>query len=328
MNIMVRISVVVPTWRRPVLLKRCLQSIALQHFDAAAYEIIVVCDGIDNITASVVKEFQKNYSFHSFRFISTGKKAGPASARNAGWRTAKGVLIAFTDDDCIADVNWLQRLWKQYVNRDADEIVYTGRMIVPLPAKPTDFEKNLANLERSEFVTANCACSKKALQRVNGFDEAFTMAWREDSDLHFKLLAANVSIVKVNDAIIIHPVRDAKWGISIYEQKKAMFNALLYKKHPSYYRKRIRPSPSWNYYFIIFFFTAAFLFILLKAWLPAFASFMLWLLLTGKFFIKRLSGTTKNITHITEMIVTSVLIPFLSVYWTLYGSYRFKTLLL
>src|SRR4030095_10398285 len=111
-----------------------------------------------------------------------------------GWHSAIGTLIAFTDDDCIANAYWLQNLWKQYVKHSSNDIVFTGKMIVPLPNKPTDFEKNLANLEGSEFVTANCACSKKALQCVNGFDEAFTMAWREDSDLHFKLLAANIPI--------------------------------------------------------------------------------------------------------------------------------------
>ncbi|HXL55663.1 MAG TPA: hypothetical protein VN958_05365 [Chitinophagaceae bacterium] len=85
---------------------------------------------------------------------------------------------------------------------------------------PTDFERNTALLEHVDFVTANCACTKKALEKIGGLDEDFTMAWREDSAFEFDLLENDITIIKVNEAIIVHPVRTA-WGISIMEQKKA-----------------------------------------------------------------------------------------------------------
>jgi hypothetical protein len=53
---------------------------------------------------------------------------------------------------------------------------------------PTDYERDAHGLERSEFVTANCFVSKRGLERLGGFDERFPLAWREDSDLHFRLL--------------------------------------------------------------------------------------------------------------------------------------------
>lgn len=324
----IKVSVIVPTYRRTFLLKRCVDSIAKQDFDFRSYEIIIVCDGCDLGTEIVVQEFQQKYPDHIFKFAHTPKRCGPASARNLGWHLSSGELIVFTDDDCYASSVWLQNLWNAYMQRQFAVTAFSGSVIVPLPNKPTDFERNMSNIENSEFVTANCACSKKALEIVNGFDEAFTMAWREDSDLHFKFLSANIPVVKVNDAIVIHPVRNAKWGVSLYEQKKSMYNALLYKKFPSFYRKRIEREPIWSYYFIIFFFMVGLIFSVAKLWLLSFLCIMLWLALTSNFFIRRISGTSKKITHVLEMIITSLLIPFLSVYWTLYGSFRFKKLLL
>src|SRR5690606_228568 len=101
---------------------------------------------------------------------------------------------------------------------------------------------------KADFVTANCACTRAALERVHGFDEAFTMAWREDSDLEFRFINQRVPIRFVQQAVVTHPVRKASWGVSLKEQKKSMFNALLYKKYPSLYREKIMKRPLWNYY--------------------------------------------------------------------------------
>ena len=78
-------------------------------------------------------------------------------------------------------------------------------------------------------------------------DERFSAAWREDSDLHFTLLLHGGQIDRVPSALVVHPVRPARWGVSLNQQRKSLFNALLYKKHPRLYRQRIRPWPPWDY---------------------------------------------------------------------------------
>lgn len=144
----------------------------------------------------------------------------------------KGEVVAFTDDDTIMGRNWLRDIWNPY--QGDEEIAFAGKVRVPLSEEPTDYELNTANLETAEFITANCACTKQTLIKIGGFDERFAAAWREDSDLQFKLLQFDISIKKI-DALVIHSVKQAPWGISIKEQKKGMFNALFYKKHPRLY---------------------------------------------------------------------------------------------
>ena len=138
-------------------------------------------------------------------------------------------------------------------------VAFTGKVKVPLKNIPTDYEKNLAQLETAEFVTANCACSReKRLKLTNGFDEAFTLAWREDSDLHFKFLEANIPVVYVEEAVVVHPPRKVAWHMALREERKNIFNPLLYKKHPQLYLQKIKTKPPLQYYLMILCMAACF----------------------------------------------------------------------
>jgi GT2 family glycosyltransferase len=321
---MIQISVVIPTYQRPDLLQRCLEAMKEQSFAKDRFEVIVVSDGPD--IATKILGVELSFLEPKFVFLHTPEKKGPAAARNFGWRRANGTLIAFTDDDTIPDADWLSNIWRSY--NGEKEIAFTGKIKVPLSNPATDYEKNTAGLETAAFVTANCCCTKAALEKTGGFDERFSMAWREDSDLEFQLMLHQVPIIHLEDAVVTHPVRTAPWGISLKEQKKGMFNALLYKKYPRLYRQKIQPSPLWNYYLIVLcaFIFFATLFAEYKS--LAVISFLGWLLLTASFILKRLKHTSKKPGHVAEMIVTSICIPFISAYWQLYGAWKYRVLFL
>jgi GT2 family glycosyltransferase len=295
----------------------------MQHFDPEAFELIVVSDGPDLLTANALAGFQTNH-LPRLRYMITTEKRGPAAARNYGWLNAKGTLIAFTDDDCLPDADWLSTIYSRY--RQEEYFALSGKTIVPVPKKPTDYELNTAGLQTADFITANCCCSKKALVATGGFDEQFTAAWREDSDLEFKLIRANIPIYKVNEAVVTHPVRTAPWGISIKEQRKTLYNALLYKKDPVLYRQKIQPAPPVQYYAII----TAFIIMLAGLLIPDKAltaiGLAIWLSLSLLFILRRLHNTTLAPAHLLEMVVTSFCIPFLSIYWQWYGAIKYRVL--
>lgn len=319
----IQVSVIVPTFQRPQLLINCLRHLCRQTLNRQQYEVIIVSDGPDILGKQIVAEY-KACSSLNIKFLSLPAKKGPAAARNLGWQNANGILIAFTDDDCLPGKKWLENICKHYNNET--EIAFTGKVIVPVSDEPTDFEMNTKGLETGDFVTANCVCTKATLKAIGGFDEAFTIAWREDSDLEFKLLKRKIPIMKLNDAVVVHPVRQAPWGVSIKEQRKAMFNALLFKKYPELYRQRLKRNPSWKYYFIILFFMVFVVSIFLKLTGLAIVTLLGWLYLTIAFVIKRLSATRKTFSHIFEMIATSFVIPFFAVYWTIYGAIKYRVL--
>ena len=280
------VSVVVPTCGRPALLERCRAALERQSLPRSRYEILVADD--------------------------TALRSGPAAARNRGWRRARAPIVAFTDDDTVPDARWLEE-GIAAVRRGADAAV--GRTVMPIPRAPTDYERNESGLERAEFITANCFVRRYVLERLGGFDESFRLPWREDSDLHFRLLEGGLRIARAERAVVVHPVRPAPWGVSLRQQRKVMFDALLFRKHPRLYRERIRATPRWDYYVIVGSLVAS----LASPWW-----LLVWATLTARFCAQRLRGTSKAPAHVAEMIVTSVLIPLLSVFWRLVGALKYR----
>jgi glycosyltransferase involved in cell wall biosynthesis len=323
-----RVSVVVPTYRRDDLLDRCLAALAAQQFPPCAYEIIVADDAAACETERLVASWAMRAAC-AVRYLPVTGPHGPAAARNRGWRAARGEIVAFTDDDCLPDPCWLRAGAAAFCDHDGgasgDPVAAVfGRIVVPLPPTPTDYERDTAGLETAEHATANCFYRRDALRAVGGFDERFTAAWREDSDLSFTLLERRARIARAPDAVVIHPVRAARWGISLRQQRKSMFNALLYKKHPALYRARIQPGPPWHYYRIVGALLAALVGIASGRRSLAALGGGAWLCLTVRFCLRRLDGTSHAPRHLAEMALTSAVIPVLSLYWRLRGAIKYR----
>jgi hypothetical protein len=313
------VSVVVPTLGRPELLERCLDALLAQDLAAHEYEIVVVDDGPAEATRRLVQSRETDEGT-VVRYVANERGRGPAAARNLGWHAARAPLIAFTDDDCLPAAGWLRAGIRAFT----DGVVgVSGRLVMPLPSTPTDYELDAARLEGAEFVTANAFYRRDALARVGGFDERFTSAWREDSDLYFTLLAHRGRLCHEPRAVVIHPVRPAPWGVSLKQQKKSQFNALLYKKHPELYRERLPQPPQW-YYGATFSLPAALA--LLAAGRPraSAAAAALWLALTANFAGRRLRRTARTPAHVAEMAVTSAAIPPVALFWRLLGALRYR----
>ncbi|WP_354685973.1 glycosyltransferase [Cupriavidus necator] len=321
------VSVVVPTWRRPALLARCLQALCAQRLRPEAYEVIVADDGCEARIERLVALMAAQHPGHTLRYVPVPGTQGPSGARNAGWRRARARVIAFTDDDTVPDADWL-REGCAALQRQPEVCAVAGAVDVPLPPRPTDHERDTGGLARAEFVTANCFVRRDALQRIGGFDERFTRAWREDSDLQFRLIEEVCPVGRAPAAIVEHPVRPAAWGSSIAAQAKVYFDALLYKKHPRLYRQRIRRTPPWHYYVAVLALLAVPVALLAGTPKVAAAAGLLWLALTAAFCARRLRGAALTPAHVAEMAVTSALIPPLSLYWRLRGALAFRVVFL
>ncbi len=360
----VLVSVVVPTYRRDALLERCLAALVAQDFDPSAYEILIVDDAGSDATRRLVRHWAESTTALQFtaglpptvaalenagaaagsaslslsqntlmkvenlpaiRYLAVDQRChGPSIARNLGWRAADGQIIAFTDDDCLPQPDWIKQGVLALDGMDG----VSGQVIVPLPEKPTDYELNTRGLERSLFVTANCFYRKAALEQAGGFDERFRIAWREDTDLYFTLLEQGCRLGRAPAAVVIHPVRPAQWGVSLGQQRKNLYNALLYKKHPRSYRHVIQAWPPLLYYLILAALAAALYGFLTRSPLVEWAGLAAWAALAAFFCARRLHSTSKRLSHVLEMMITSIFIPFAAIYWRLRGAVQFRVLFL
>lgn len=316
------ISVVIPTYQRPALLGNCLNALMQQTLSAAHFEVIVVDDGNDPATAETVNDFARRSGLAT-RYFGQPQRSGPAAARNRGWQAAQGRIIAFTDDDTLPQPDWLSAALTRF-RRGAS--VVTGRVQMPLPDGPSHHDRTTAFLESAEFITANCFCLKMALQQVGGFEEAFDMAWREDSDLQFKLLRAGIPIETCAEALVIHPLRPAPWYACLRNERKNRYDALLFKRHPHLFRQRI---PTYRgvvvQYYASVLGAAVGTVGLLTGQVPVAAGgFGLWALLEINLILRRLPKRNVTAIVIRQTVLTALATPFLSVYWRLYGAFKYR----
>jgi glycosyltransferase involved in cell wall biosynthesis len=144
-----RLSVVVPTCGRPELLRRCLQALMAQSLPGRAFEILVVDDGHDDTTRRLVDSLADEAEAPRLRYLrSEQPRGGPAAARNLGWRSAHGEVVAFTDDDTVPLDDWLAQ--GEAAMQSGHWAALGGRVRVPLDSEPpTDHARMTQGLERA-----------------------------------------------------------------------------------------------------------------------------------------------------------------------------------
>ncbi|GAB3993889.1 glycosyltransferase [Spirosoma daeguense] len=322
-------SVVIPTYQQPALLLKCLDALGRQRLPRHQFEIIVVDEGNSPETETAVQLFTKQIARDGgpieVRYLSQPERRGVAAARNRGWQAARGHIIAFTDEDCLPEPNWLSSALACF-QRGAQ--VVSGQLRVLLPEQPTPLDRTATLLKRTEFIAANCFCRKSILQQVGGFEEAFDTSWREDSDLMFKFLRAGVLISKCPEALVVYHIRPCPWYGLLQDERNNSYDALLYKRHPDLFKKRI---PAYRrqtrqYYSAVL--SAAFSLICLLTGQIAFAliGLSIWTVFTADLVIRHLPRNPLSFTDIKHAIVTAVATPFLSIYWRLYGAVKYKVL--
>jgi GT2 family glycosyltransferase len=229
------VSVIVPTHNRAGLLRALLDSLAALEWDSARLEVWVVGDElIVDDSEAVVREFAAAASFPVHYRIAPNS---PAAKRNIGWRAATGDVIAFTDDDCRVDPGWLCHAVAALADPGLGGV--QGQTVVP-PAEgnPASYRRTL-RLALPNFQTCNILYRRAVLEAVGGFDERFTAAISEDSDLAFSVLESGVRIGYCAEAIVYHPPREDRASDVLRASRNNFYAALLYKKHPALYRERL-----------------------------------------------------------------------------------------
>ncbi len=149
----------------------------------------------------------------AIRLIVVSPNAGPASARNAGAAQARGDYLAFIDDDCIPDPDWLQALDDRL--RDAPTALVGGGIRNGAPhsicAEASQqlvdylYRYYNADVDRARwFMSANIACPRREFLTLGGFGTDFPLAAAEDRDFCDRWREAGLPIIVAPKAIVLH----------------------------------------------------------------------------------------------------------------------------
>lgn len=204
-----RFSVIIPTYGRPERLRQCLAGLAAMNYDSKEFEVIVVDDGSPEPVEPVVHSLQDRLALTSLR----QENAGPASARNLGAQHARGDWLAFLDDDCIPQPDWLQQLEKEahrspgamlggVTANGCPENIFAAANEVLLNAVIGWLQRHDSPLQF--FPSNNLALSASDFHNIGGFDGRMHLAGGEDREFCARWIASGRPLATAAGARIDH----------------------------------------------------------------------------------------------------------------------------
>lgn len=243
-----RVSVIIPTHNRRELLLQLLESLLRQTLPREEFEIIVVCDGVTDGTPDKVRELAQK---HSHLRLVEQTQGGPAAARNAGAKSAKAGLLAFTDDDCVATPEWLRAIIEPF---DRIDVVAVEGRTSSIEAEFTPLTHQVVGEGKSNTMpTCNAACRREAFEQLGGFAVEFPFPHNEDADLAWRLEQRGIIFYEAK-AVIIHPPRPEGFKKKVLWVRYLESEFLLFARNPDTYRKYRGASPwqtiYWNEFVI------------------------------------------------------------------------------
>jgi GT2 family glycosyltransferase len=221
-------SIVVCTYNRSKYLKECLD--ALLKIDYPIFEIIVVNDGSTDGT----KQFLDSISYDNIKIIHHRINKGLSIARNSGIKLANHNFVAFTDDDCIVDKDWLRELSKLFSN---DEIGLVMGQVFYIHKNYKGYfpERLVSNLNAKWPMGANVAYNKKVFAKCGGFDDFFFKYGNEDSEMAIRAINRGFSFSRSTDAIVYHQAMNWSVGSLLKSARNASVWPILKKRYPQSY---------------------------------------------------------------------------------------------
>ena len=223
-------SIVVCTFNRLAYLKKCLSSLLDLNFNK--YEIIIVNDGSTDDT----KKFLDTLNNDKIKIIHHEYNQGLAVARNTGIKSANYDFVAFTDDDCVVDKNWLTELLKGFTDEKVGFVI--GQVFYINKNYRGYFpERLVSNLNAQWPMGCNIAYYKNVFKICGHFDEFFFKYNNEDTEMAIRAISKGFSFNRCPEAIIYHQAMDWTVKSLLKSARNASVWPSLKKKYPNHYLK-------------------------------------------------------------------------------------------
>jgi len=204
-----RFSVVIPSFNRPDRLRECLSAIAGLDRADPAFEVVVVDDGSREPLEPQVRDALDGLDV---RFVRQENR-GPAAARNAGARVARGEFLAFTDDDCRPEPLWLSAL-SDTLSKAPDALVggyvpnaLRTNVFAQTSQDLVDYLNEYFGAEHGSaqfFTSNNLACRRERFLALGGFDESFPLAAGEDREFGMRWRDRGGPLLFAPAAVVSH----------------------------------------------------------------------------------------------------------------------------
>ena len=198
------VSVILCTWNRARLLERALRSLARQTAASERLEIVVVDDGSTDATAGLCERVGRHLP--NLKYVSMGRNLGLAAAGNQGVRTARGEVLLFTDDDCIAREDWVESLTASLEKHPlvAGAIQSPVSNYLKLGHNISQFHPFIKSRKEGwarSIAGANMGIKRSVLEELGGFNEESQVP---DMDFLFRARSKGHRVWFTPGAVVVH----------------------------------------------------------------------------------------------------------------------------
>jgi GT2 family glycosyltransferase len=316
--------VITPTHFRPEKLQQLIASLEQQTLPMELFEVILVPSPNDTGVASLPSTKLNLRILSADNDPYNGTSA--SYKRNAGAKSARAPWLAFIDDDCVADPQWLFNALKHAQGHHCQAI--EGLTKIPMPEKITYTYKGLQRLSKAGgYQTCNMFYKKDVFLECGGFDLNFPF-YLEDTDLAWTLLDRGHKIVFEETCIVEHPVPAPDVNRLLFNAYRARLIPYLYKKH-----SHIFLAQGWKaLQRFQWFFLAAHSFLLIWFFASPSAFRLLTtvavvLSLSAAYTAKQLQGCSFKMEEAVKMWFYYMITPWITVFQLWRGNLQQKTLL-
>jgi len=178
------------------------------------FELIVVNNGSTDNTENIVKDFIVSADF-AVRFVHE-PLLGLATARNRGWRVAKGDIVSFTDDDCYVDRFFAYEVLAAFECNP--QLGYVGGRVMLYDESDlrVTIKESMGRVvfmpgtlvKTGALIGANLAFRRRALEQAGGFDTLLgagtPLRSGEDSEMICRLSSLGWSGLYVPEIVVFH----------------------------------------------------------------------------------------------------------------------------
>jgi len=183
-------------------IKKCLESLFAQTYQNM--DILIVDDGSCDKTPEILKSFSKN---SKIRIYQNEKNLGLMVSRNIGAATSRAEIIVYTDVDCVAPPDWIEKLVKPFATFN-DVVIVGGKINDPKPSNYWELVgKGIYFLSnKSEYFHKVIGCNmalKRDFVLNNKFDETLKN-YGDETNLCFHALKQGNKIFYEDSAELVH----------------------------------------------------------------------------------------------------------------------------
>jgi len=234
---MIKLSLIIPLFNRPVEIEELLSSLTKQS--DSSFEVVIVEDGSSQKSDEIIKSYRDKLDIQYFY----KSNSGPGLSRNYGAERAQGDYLIFLDSDCIIPPQYIAEVQSFLATTYVDAFGGPDRADESFTAIQKAINYSMTSL----FTTGGIRGGKKSVEKFHprsfnmGYSSAVFaktggfsgMRFGEDIDMSIRLVKAGFSTALIADAYVYHKRRTnfKLFYKQVFNSGLARIN--LFKRHPS-----------------------------------------------------------------------------------------------